>query len=211
MPYHFYNQHAYELANQYQALDFDIVHGVWRHWLTPYLKKRHAAFLDVGAGAGRDAQFFALSGNEPRVVAVEPAASLRRMGEAYTRTLPIEWVDDALPRLSKLLPREERFDLILLSSVLTQLEDTAIVQSLLVLKQLMCSDGLLVISIKHGQDEAELSARKTRILTPQALQNLACKARLQCVFEALNEPDIMLRDGISWHYLLFKLAADATP
>jgi len=86
-----YNRHAQKFFTQYQSLTFEQVH---RDWL-PQLDRKAGLALDVGAGSGRDA--LALAERGWNVVAVEPAAELRRLGEVATAHRSIQWVDDAGP------------------------------------------------------------------------------------------------------------------
>ena len=74
-----YNQHAERYFNQYQSLTFDQVHGDW----LPQLDSKTGLALDVGAGSGRDAAALAERGWD--VVAVEPAAGLRELGQNATK------------------------------------------------------------------------------------------------------------------------------
>jgi hypothetical protein len=54
--------------------------------------------LDVGAGSGRDAAW--LDSLEHDVVAVEPAAGMRREGALRHPEARIRWLDDRLPDLT---------------------------------------------------------------------------------------------------------------
>lgn len=62
-----YEQNASSLANQYESLSFQDVHGS----LLDLLPAPGSTVLDIGAGSGRDAAWFAANGYE--VVAVEPS------------------------------------------------------------------------------------------------------------------------------------------
>ena len=53
--------------------------------------------LDVGAGTGRDAAWFAANGHN--VVAVEPFAQLRAAGQERQRSPDIRWMNDTLSAL----------------------------------------------------------------------------------------------------------------
>ncbi|WP_456267878.1 hypothetical protein M1D97_11580 [Kushneria sp. AK178] len=100
-----YSENAERFFAQYQQLAFDEVHGDWlRH-----LPERAGLALDVGAGSGRDAAALAQRGWE--VLAVEPAAGLRALGEESTAGLSVQWLDDALPGLNQVRTPGYRFDL----------------------------------------------------------------------------------------------------
>ncbi len=70
--------------------------------------------LDIGAGTGADAAWFAAAGH--RVFAVEPTDRLRDSAKAIHPSPLIEWVADSLPDLQKLISREQSFDLVLLAA-----------------------------------------------------------------------------------------------
>jgi SAM-dependent methyltransferase len=67
----FYYDNVARLALRYESPDPPEVN----HWLIPYLPKKPALILDIGAGTGRDAGWLASLGHE--VVAVEPAQRMR--------------------------------------------------------------------------------------------------------------------------------------
>ena len=106
-----YSQKAKAFYDQYQSLTFEKVH---QDWLS-FLEGQSGLALDVGAGSGRDARALAAQGWD--VVAVEPAAGLRELGQGATRSQSIHWVDDQLPDLGKIRKLSYRFDLILVSAV----------------------------------------------------------------------------------------------
>ncbi|MAM87650.1 MAG: methyltransferase type 11, partial [unclassified Hahellaceae] len=106
-----YNRNALNFFVQYKSLTFDQVHSDW----LPQLDQKAGLALDVGAGSGRDSSALAAQGWD--VVAVEPAAGLRELGQEATRSQSIHWVDDQLPDLGKIRKLSYRFDLILVSAV----------------------------------------------------------------------------------------------
>lgn len=55
----FYHQNAGFLIEQYQSLTFEQVHQSWRAYWPLTSKSDVAKVLDVGAGTGRDALWFA--------------------------------------------------------------------------------------------------------------------------------------------------------
>ncbi|MCL1123384.1 class I SAM-dependent methyltransferase [Shewanella surugensis] len=67
--------------------------------------------LDIGAGAGRDAKYFAERLEEKdaktgivtdyQVVAVEPAGLLAKIGQSHTQGLNVKWLEDSLPALEQ--------------------------------------------------------------------------------------------------------------
>ena len=89
-----YDRHAATLAAAYEALPAAVVHG----GLADRLPAAPALVLDVGAGSGRYAAWLAELGHD--VVAVEPAAGLRRIAEGRHPSPQIRWLDDRLPALA---------------------------------------------------------------------------------------------------------------
>ena len=106
----FYDENAAQLAEQYDSVDFESVHNSWRS----YWPLSGSRVLDVGAGSGRDTQWFDSQGC--KVVAIEPSVGLRQLGQQRTSTT-VHWVDAQLPDLSTLDALPHSFDLILVSAV----------------------------------------------------------------------------------------------
>ena len=106
-----YNHQSEEMAQRYEDLSFEQVH---RDILSE-LPTKGAMVLDVGAGSGRDAAWFATQ--EYQVVAVEPSIGMRTQAQKYHAESAIHWLDDALPSLSKTHQLGLNYDFILLSAV----------------------------------------------------------------------------------------------
>jgi len=70
-----YDSAATALVPEYERVSFENVHAPVLKWLP----QSPAWVLDVGAGSGRDAAWFARKGHN--VVAVEPSQQLRTVGE----------------------------------------------------------------------------------------------------------------------------------
>src|SRR5207247_1303411 len=111
-----YAAEAARLVAQYESIAFADVHVA----LLPLLPRPPASVLDVGAGTGRDAAALAALGHH--VLAVEPTAALREEGRRLHPSARLEWLDDVLPDLSRLVARGERFDLVMLIAVLMHLD-----------------------------------------------------------------------------------------
>ena len=106
-----YNAGAPTLAPEYEGLPFEKIHAP----VLDLLPDAGACVLDMGAGTGRDAAWFAANGYN--VVAAEPSAAMRDAGKALHRSPDIRWLDDSLPALEKVLRSKLTFDLIWLSAV----------------------------------------------------------------------------------------------
>jgi SAM-dependent methyltransferase len=78
----------------YESLAFEDAHQS----ILDLLPATPGRVLDVGAGSGRDAAWFAYRGHE--VVAVEPSDNMRRQARERHADPRIRWIDDALPGLT---------------------------------------------------------------------------------------------------------------
>lgn len=101
-----YAEGARELIERYESIPFEEKHRAVLH----LIPSRPCRVLDIGAGSGVDAAWFAQRGH--RVVAVEPVKALRLAAMALHPSPRIEWVDDHLPGLARMRAREETFDLV---------------------------------------------------------------------------------------------------
>ena len=111
-----YAENADALAAQYETITFAETHRQTLH----LLPDRPSRILDIGAGSGRDAAALAALGHA--VVAVEPTVELRRHGERLHAGAKIEWLDDELPGLDRVIGRGETYDRIYLTAVWMHLD-----------------------------------------------------------------------------------------
>jgi SAM-dependent methyltransferase len=112
------------------------------------LPTRTGRILDVGAGTGRDAAWFADQGHD--VVAVEPVLELRRAGMDLHRLANLTWLDDRLPFLRTVTDKESAFDLIVLIAVWQHLRPDQQPSAMRTLAKLLAPKGRLIISVRHG-------------------------------------------------------------
>ncbi|WP_431272468.1 methyltransferase domain-containing protein [Dankookia sp. P2] len=98
-------------AEAYEAFGFAEIHA----GALPFLPSRPGLVLDIGAGSGRDAAWFAAKGWE--VVAAEPAAAMRQEAARRHPSPSIRWIDDRLPALAAVHLLGLSFDLVWLSGV----------------------------------------------------------------------------------------------
>ena len=90
-----YAAEADSLFVRYESRDAASIHAPWAR----FFPKSPARILDIGAGTGRDAGWFASLGHS--VLAVEPTDPLRR-GAAKLHPAPeLTWLDDRLPGLEE--------------------------------------------------------------------------------------------------------------
>lgn len=170
----------------------DIYQGLW-----PHLSGKTGALrvLDIGAGSGRDAMWFAGQGHH--VVAVEPADTLRAsIAEKATKqksgTLDVR--DGMMPDMS-FLKTGERFDVILLGAVWQHVAPKHRRTVFNALANVMADDGVLYILLRHGPAPADrkmyqVSASEvSRFAKENALDVLACDQ---------SSRDLMNRNAVTW-------------
>jgi len=136
-----YSEKAEALAQQYESVSFEDVHGDVLDLLPP----PPARALDIGAGTGRDAAALAARGY--RVTAVEPTAEFRAIGQNLHENAAIAWIDDALPDLPTV---QGSFDLILISAVWMHLAVEERMQAMTRVAGMLRDKAVVVLSLRHG-------------------------------------------------------------
>lgn len=186
-----YEQEAEALLKQYEAVSPEAVHADY----LSLLPIKPSVVLDVGAGSGRDAAFFADQGH--RVVAVEPTRSLRLGAQTIHADKNIEWIDDLLPDLQQVKALDMRFDLIMLSAVLMHLDEPQRVRTIATLASLLSPDGRIVMSLRHGpvpEGRQMYDVGREEILG--LAQENGLRAHPDVSSEKLADP--LGRSGVSW-------------
>ncbi|MES2946502.1 MAG: methyltransferase domain-containing protein [Pseudomonadota bacterium] len=155
-----YAEEAEEIIPRYETIPFEAHHAPEMH----LLPTQPGRVLDIGAGTGVDAAWFADRGHT--VVAVEPTDAFRQAAQALHPSPSIEWLNDALPHLDQVIARQARFDLIMLSGVWMHLDKDERQEAMPRLTQLLTPNGILVLSLRHwpvppGRRMFEVSGQET--------------------------------------------------
>ena len=189
-----YEAAAADLVERFEAIASAEVFRPVQH-LLPVSPSR---VVDIGAGTGRDAAWFAGLGHT--VVAVEPVEAFRRAGRERHASPRIAWVDDTLPRLERLIARGEIFDLIVLSAVWQHLRDDARKRSLARLRGLSRVGGTAILSIRNGPGAP---GRPVHAASVADAVSWAGASGFRCVFAAAS-PSVQSENrtaGVTWTWL----------
>ena len=138
-----YRRRAPELIERFGGLSADRLLGP----IVPYLPPAPATILEVGAGPGRDARWFADNGYG--VTAVEPVDAFRAAGQALTGG-QVEWIDDTLPDLLALELRSRTFDVVYVMAVWQHLPPEHTRRALMRLATLTSAGGYIILSLRFG-------------------------------------------------------------
>lgn len=193
-----YEQHAAGLVNQYESLSFETVHGALLDLLPP----PGATILDIGAGSGRDAAWFAAHGYD--VVAVEPSEAMLAHARKLHPSNRIHWLSDSLPDIAKVRRLGLTFDLILLSAVWMHIPPAARQRSLRKLVTLLAPKGRIAISLRLGTPDTERAMYEVSL---QELSSLAQQFGLRVVRTSESE-DRLGRAEVSWTNVVLGLPDD---
>ncbi|MBL0641350.1 class I SAM-dependent methyltransferase [Aeromonas veronii] len=195
----YYQRHATELAARYQQVSSRTVHCDWLTLLEPWLVAAPRRLLDVGAGSGRDAAFLAGLHQGHSVVAVEPSQALASLGQCHTRDVAVDWVNDAMPALSRVTGT---FDLILLSAVWMHLPPESRLLALARLHELLSPDGYLVLSLRLVISEQEMRERAMYPVAVDEVERLALEEGMTLLHVSGPQEDVLARSGLSWQSLI---------
>jgi SAM-dependent methyltransferase len=192
-----YAEEAEDLFKRYESISGAETHKAALH-LIPTTASR---ILDVGAGTGRDAAWFASMGH--RVTAVEPTEAMRLPAMKLHPSPAIEWLDDSLPELALVRSRGELFDLILLSAVWMHFDAAQRREAMASLAALLRRGGTLIMRVRHGPVPP---GRRMFEIPDQETIELAGAHDLHTVLNQRVESALQAnRDaGVSWTHLAFE-------
>lgn len=137
-----YSAEAPDLLQRYERMRFEDAHAGVFDLIPP----GPLDVLDIGAGTGRDAAWFAARGD--RVTAIEPTREMREGGMKLHADVPINWIDDSLPDLASV--RGKTFDLLWMSAVWMHFFAAERATMMAVVSRLIRPGGALMISLRHG-------------------------------------------------------------
>jgi len=192
-----YAEHAAALIPQYELIPFTEHHQPELH-LLPTVPSR---ILDIGAGTGLDAAWFAEQGHS--VLAVEPTAEFLAAAMRLHPSPLIEWLDDALPGLEAVMGLGQRFDVVMLSAVWMHLDEAERRIAMPRVASLLAPGGVMVLSLRHGPVPA---GRRMFDVSGEETEELA---RQHGVVTVLNTRTGSLQAGnraagVTWTRLAFR-------
>ncbi|MCL6283864.1 class I SAM-dependent methyltransferase [Ruegeria sp. 2012CJ41-6] len=117
-----------------------------------FLPTAPARVLDVGAGTGRDAAWFAGQGHQ--VWAAEPVDSLRLAAQNLHAGVDITWLEDGLPDLAQATALGTGFDLVLVNAVWHHVPPAYRAASISALAGLTGPGGRLILSLREGPSDS---------------------------------------------------------
>lgn len=140
-----YEAAADELIDRYAQIPAELI---FQHVLPFIRQTKGGRLLDIGAGTGRNAAWFADLGFE--VTAVEPVRAFRESGQLAYSDRSICWLNDRLPALAVLRDLNEQYDLITLTAVWHHLLEA---EQHVALRQIAClakPGGRVFLSLRRG-------------------------------------------------------------
>ena len=198
----YYSANAPSLASRYNSLNPEDLHASWSR----FIPEQPGIALDIGAASGRDANWLAEKGWD--VVAVEPCKKFRELAKPSSHANVI-WQDDALPELKSLRTAGHRFNLILLSAVWMHVLPSKRERAFRIISELLAPGGLVVFTLRHGDDEQENIERGFHPVSSGELE-LFAKHRALAQVPCKGSEDHLARSHVRWETLVFKLPDDGT-
>lgn len=139
-----YADEAADLLVRYEAISFETSYAGMLH----LLPDKDARILDIGAGTGRDTGALAALGHQ--VLAVEPTPALLEGAKALHPHPNIAWLDDSLPRLSRIDGAGCVFDFVLVMAVWMHLDADERRRGMPRIAELLAPSGRLLLTLRHG-------------------------------------------------------------
>jgi SAM-dependent methyltransferase len=178
-------------------LAFDAVHEPILH----LIPSQPSHILDVGSGPGHDAAMLSQRGHW--VVAAEPTPELLFGAISLYESSNVEWIDDALPDLNKVMALGRRFDFILMSGVWMHLDTRERRKAMVSIVNHLQPNGVVALSIRHGP--APVGRRMFKVMPDETI-NLAQRFALSniCNVERDSIQAANRAMGVAWTFLAFR-------
>jgi len=189
-----YNQEADRLVHQYESISFEELN----QQTISLLPSSPCQVLDVGAGSGRDAAWFADQGYQ--VTAIEPAVELLKRAKIIHPSLKISWYEDSLPQLLLVKTLSNSFDLIWLSAVWMHLPQSDRPAAFANLDALLNRAGRMMFTLRHGPAP---QGREFHPVSVEEILSLAANHNMKSVLVA-ETADSFQRPEISWHTVMLE-------
>ena len=190
----FYANNADALVEQYDNALFESVHKSWLSYLP-----QKGTVLDIGAGSGRDARFFAKQGLA--VYACEPVLPLLLKAKENATEHDITWYQDYLPLLTQTQALKKKFDLVLLSAVWMHLSPSERLVSMRNIACLLNAGGRLIITLRHGNFN---DGRSAYSVSATEVSELAKANGLLVLLTTERVKDELGRNDIHWQTLVLE-------
>lgn len=193
-----YNAQADSLAARYESKSFEEIHQEVRDLIPTEV----GLVLDIGAGSGRDAAWFADHGHE--VVAIEPADRLREIAKSLHADSRIRWLDDRLPSLEEVFRIGLTFDLIWISAVWMHVPPSSRQRAFRKLATLLRPGGRIMMSLRQGPPPED------RVMYPTGLEEIEKLARSYglAVIRVTRANDQLGREGVTWQTVCLQALDD---
>jgi len=186
-----------QLLKRYEAKSSEQIHADWEHLFPSF----PCDVIDIGAGTGRDAGWFAAKGCN--ILAVEPTAELRIPAKTLHPEPNITWLDDALPELLHVRALGRSFDLVLLAAVWMHLDANQRTAAMPHIAGLLRVGARAFFMVRHGPVP---TGRRMFEITAEETISLAADAGLSCLYSA-RVPSAQTHNqaaGIEWTKLVFE-------
>ena len=188
------------LAVRYESIDPETLHAD----ILDLLPQLPASVIDIGAGSGRDAAWFASKGYS--VLAVEPSETMRDEGRRRHPDTRITWLDDGLPGLSSVYRLGGSFDVAVLSAVWMHVHPKERGRAFRKIVNILKPNGMIVVRLKTGPVEVE---RGMHPVSAEEIGRLARGHGAVILTERMSE-DLLGRSDTRWSTLVLKFPDDGT-
>ena len=185
-----YEQEAPELLQRYERTPFEQAHPGALDLIPP----PRISVLDIGAGTGRDAAWFATRGDD--VTAIEPTRAMREGAIKLHPAPNITWIDDHLPDLVSV--RGRTFVLVWVSAVWMHFDEAERARMMPIVAALVAPHGTLMMSLRHGPIPP---GRRMFDVSPEETKALAHAAGFEC--KRADALESAFAPGVFWDRFWF--------